>query len=1011
MRQTLRPTSLQIRAAIERRRRMLIWGMLAATWLPFASPTSAQDQRSSEGPVADHGSQPANESRLLTTADENSAAASSNQPTTTVPLGQINPGPAKENWVRNSLAWMLQQGTDCGWQIVDRVASKRAAAKPLLVSDLVHYGPQSDEDPSIAKRVFGCRLLMFNYGDQELDFGRNEITLFVDGIATKIKSLQLVPADFTQPTAVWLSRPNDSEPESANNRVIVARRSWRSFGVVVTGLPPSSHVPALRIEIKSTNGIIAADISEQQRRELTIRARRVGPGSRCLVLTISGSLDTVNVGNLVDEINRGATNSVNRVVLAFEPAVVSEHGSDSGPIPEISSPLLVEWLKGMAGTNVSELSESFPFPAVTARVSELHIAGMRTAGETNGADESGATSVGATAAGTTESGTTAASSATAHTDELRPRRSGVYGPFLHHRADAAIVAACADAYLAAPYDDAILAIRTGTPADKMSALVGAAGRFPVETLPLVLAACRDADPLMQQAGMIAASHFGEPAAISYLTEIVATGKEPAASAAVAALARSRFQAAHVALLRLLGTRDAAARSSWVRILAKHPRPIWSKPLQQLVSRNSASESPAALRALSEVGHPELPRILRESLASPVPELQSEAFRLLASRTDRDSESAALKFAMQHLEKGEVTTPALELLNRCKPPEAVPALLAAFDKSEFKSQLIDTLFLLGHRNVIEPLVNRMPTLEPHERGAVLNGLQRFDAPLFRKLAREALLDSDTTVAAFAVQGLQDDGTPASVQVLIEVFEAEPAPTSWGVAGSALAAIGSTEARLALLRARATGNPERRSAAANMLRQIQQRSPGYRHVFEAQRYSQQEKWTEAIEQLSLAIKLDDQLGDAFAERGSAYIRTGDLPAADTDFRKALELDPYSPSAVTGSCVVAVIKDGQVADAVARLEARRNDFPNNPLFSYNAACVYGRCVEWLQQHPGEPAAEEQRTKYIKHAMDDLERSIQQGYQEFGWMRKDPDLKSLHGIAEFEKLTQPGVVPPAAG
>ena len=38
----------------------------------------------------------------------------------------------------------------------------------------------------------------------------------------------------------------------------------------------------------------------------------------------------------------------------------------------------------------------------------------------------------------------------------------------------------------------------------------------------------------------------------------------------------------------------------------------------------------------------------------------------------------------------------------------------------------------------------------------------------------------------------------------------------------------------------------------------------------------------------------------------------------------------------------------------------------------------------------------------MSDLRKSIEQGFQDFDWMKKDPDLKSLQELPEFKKLSE---------
>lgn len=52
------------------------------------------------------------------------------------------------------------------------------------------------------------------------------------------------------------------------------------------------------------------------------------------------------------------------------------------------------------------------------------------------------------------------------------------------------------------------------------------------------------------------------------------------------------------------------------------------------------------------------------------------------------------------------------------------------------------------------------------------------------------------------------------------------------------------------------------------------------------------------------------------------------------------------------------------------------------YNCACLYARL--------GEP----------QRAIEALTQAVAGGYKTFGWMEQDPDLASLRGLPEFQKI-----------
>jgi tetratricopeptide (TPR) repeat protein len=69
-------------------------------------------------------------------------------------------------------------------------------------------------------------------------------------------------------------------------------------------------------------------------------------------------------------------------------------------------------------------------------------------------------------------------------------------------------------------------------------------------------------------------------------------------------------------------------------------------------------------------------------------------------------------------------------------------------------------------------------------------------------------------------------------------------------------------------------------------------------------------------------------------------------------------------------------QVDERLARLE------PQNPLVFYNLACSYSLAEEF------------------DRAAGALEKALQLGYRDFGWLAKDPDLKKLRAQPAFDEL-----------
>jgi len=99
-----------------------------------------------------------------------------------------------------------------------------------------------------------------------------------------------------------------------------------------------------------------------------------------------------------------------------------------------------------------------------------------------------------------------------------------------------------------------------------------------------------------------------------------------------------------------------------------------------------------------------------------------------------------------------------------------------------------------------------------------------------------------------------------------------------------------------------------------------------------------------------------------------------------------------------------EGKYSDAIVRLEESRPKFPDDALFSYNSACVYGRAVEHLAAHEEIADRDKLSQQYTATAISDLKRSIKLGFRDFNWMKQDPDFKALHNVPEFQKLQAMG-------
>jgi Flp pilus assembly protein TadD len=810
------------------------------------------------------------------------------------------------------------------------------------------------------QRFFAARLTLVNLTEQPVVLKRDDIKLVSDGQTYPVKE---PPQQFQfhqfQIGQQAMQLKSLQTPAEVQVPVGGTSSAWALF----PELPPGSHVPPLVVQLKFGDTVKEIDVNAAQREVLGMKIDRLGPRGCLGMIRISGMLNTINAGSLVEELDRFTADRLVRAVIAWE-----ESGS-------ISDPPLTNWLQNAAlsAGRAQQFNEQ-QFPALPSSLRELHLARLPNANNPNGPS--------------------------AYPSNFVPATAAITGQRLHKTDIEAVVAALRSAYEVLSRDEVLQAVQTGNRFEKAAALACGAGRLGADKLSVVLKYADDLDPILQQAALTALSHFGEVEAVEKLVFYSRKNVEPLSGTAIAGLAGSRYAAAHQALLELLSNEAPESKKNIVRILAAYPRPVWSEAIYEFVKDARSGLNVEALNALVQVGHPKLIPVLADALKGTDETLKQQAFTILAGRADPESEELALEFTLAHLKTTPATTVMLQLLNRVKDKRALPLLMARFPATQNKQELIQTLALIGDEQTAKFLVEKYPTLQNHEKGEILRLLVKFDLTSFRKLAAQALQSGDGTLVSYSVQGLQEDGGAEAVKIMIDALDTAANSFTWSYLSNALASAGTPAARAALLKARDSGNAEKRNFAVNALQIMRQRSPGYQHFFQGQQLAQQEKFKESIEQYDLAIQLDATLSEAYSGRGHSLLHLEKYVEAGKDFAKALEHDPYNSLAVAGMCLVLVIADGKPDEAVKKIEESRGKFPNDGMFCYNAACVYGRAYAHVEKDEKAPDREKVLAQYKQAAFADLKKSIELGFQDFELMKKDPDLKSFQELPEFQEL-----------
>ena len=812
-------------------------------------------------------------------------------------------------------------------------------------------------------RYLVLHVMLANTTKQAFTIARDQVIAEIDGEERKLKDIPQQLQNFQFQSGKQQYQISTMKP----------LKEWKlpaggqtGIWMVYTDLPIGPNVPKCVLKIKLGDVTKEINVNELQRAQLSLDVARIGPKQSLALFTISGAINTFNAGSFVDELDAVVAQKIARVVVRWV---------DGATPPD---PQLMNWLQtaaaGNHGNNVNQL-----FPAIPAAIQEFHLTEFPVS------------------------------------DDVQTRNQGfamrVPGQVrMHKTSSESVGAALRTAYLNLPRDELLKEIRTGHPLSRAAALAYGGGRLDIENLPQIFEWAEEKDPDFQKAALQALSHFGEPQAVEKLVLYAKRNVEPLSSAAIESLAGSRFGAAHDALLALLKNEPAESKKKIVQVLAKYPRPIWSDALYDFVSNGPAGMDTESLKALVQVGHPQLVDVLERALKSPDKVIRDQAFQTLSQRNDQRSETLSIEYALKMLESGPPDVNVVQLLSRTKDARAIPLLLKQLESGNDRVTTINLLIQLGDMEVAEKLVQKYISLNNNEKVQILQGLKIFRHTKFRELCGDALLSNDNQLVTTAATALTADGSPEGEKLLIAAIEKQRTNHLLGNIMQALANFGTPTARAALIKARDSGDPSKRNYANSALLALRQRSPGFQYAFQGDTFSKNQQEKEAMEAYNMALQLDAELPEAYLGRGQLFMKQEKFAEASKDFDKVIELkhEPQFPSEFATSFAIARIADGRLAEGLKYLEEHRpvddprdpNRKASNALFLYNSACAYSRAVEQVDKQADLPDRATVREAYRKRAVTDLRESFKQGFDDYTWMAKDPDFKILRDDPDFKKI-----------
>ncbi|ADG69167.1 TPR repeat-containing protein [Planctopirus limnophila DSM 3776] len=724
--------------------------------------------------------------------------------------------------------------------------------------------------------------------------------------------------------------------------------------LVFAKLETDNNVPPSVITMKSSAGPVVIDVNRQMRSALKLRIELVGPRAVLGLMTISGILNTVNAQDLCRGYEELSLKKVERAVTCWDLSV-----------KQVNSQLL-SWLMTTAQQPPGNRPQINYLPEVPAAIQELQLASIP-----NQRDQS---------------------------------KRGNSSKVVHPTAADAISAALADAYRLLPADEILREIESGHPLAKPAALLHGAARLPSSEVPRVIALTRSEDQPLAKSAVLALGEFSEQPAIDELKAIITSGKLELVPDAAEALATSRYRQHQDVLLQLLKDVQPERRDPILTVLSATPKAAWANVLANYTHQPQGGIRTEVLSALVVLGHPAAQGLLEEAIRSDNATTRKFAFDVLSRRSDRKSRELAMDYALASLDRGEFDPLLEQFLRQVRDPRVLPKLMARLDNSSTnstadRSGAIRLIGAIADASAGKELADRFDSFKPQERNQLMLALRELKAPEFLPLAIRCIESGDFSQASSALQGLMQESPPDLLAILEKAVRKQDSNNMQQQLMQMIGQVGTPAARELLLKLRDEAKDDTRRDYANAaLLNLRQRSPGYQFIYQAQHYLQQKQKKSALECFEIALEVDEYLPEAWAGRGNLRLQEGKIPEARGDFEKSVALDPTNALAVTGYAIC-LVTTGETDKGISTLEKIRTKHQQDDQYLYNAACVYSRAMEHTMKTM---AGEEVINRYKGLALKDLKASIERGFDDFDWVKKDPDLKPLENDPEFKALLE---------
>ena len=830
------------------------------------------------------------------------------------------------------------------------------AEEPVIIwTDRISLGVRYSRD-FVTTNYLTLRVTVLNNGDEPRTIESGDVRFRGWNQTTR-------PIDQRQDSSVRTVRIDGKEQSVSSIKtpelITVEPKQAVSFWVAFVDFRRTPTLGQLQLELPVIAGKpMTVNLREQQRKRLGLQVNRIGAADVLTLLTIHGQLNSINVQDFVDTANALSENGAKRMLVRW---------SEDAPTMDDR---ILDWLL-FAAANPGQVKGAYQEMVQLPPLDSL----------------------------------VCAAPPEGNHDAFTWDKS--YRDVLFREVSDAARAALDSVYKVAEPKLVIREIRGGHPLSKSSALRSLQHRRDNqfdELFPLLKEMLKLEEGIQRKDTILAIGQQSHVEAISLLSQL-ATGEDTNdAEAALESLLLSDHLDSVNKLQSLMNSGEINVEMpKQLVLLTKHFRPEWIPALIDAVDSGDAKVRAEALRSLVNVGHPQLPKILQKALDDPDENVREVAFNALATRGDVHSESVALDYALKVLSEGKTSLQVLRLVERSRDLRTAPILVKLIkSEDEGREKLIKILASVGDESHIQALLEIQDDLNVTEKRALFPLVANLELPQTLEVGEQAVRDESGELMSIGVSILIREGSNQAADILSDALKSA-SDEHLEVLSLALGQIGTTHSLKLLKQFQRDMYEQKNSiglkAAHTAMYAWNQYSPGWSSVQHAYFQSQREDYQKALEYFRLASEIDPELSIAFHGMGNALLKLEEFEKSKEAYQKALELDEFDGYAITGLAILWAI-EGKTARAVELAENSIDKFPDDNVYYYNTACVYGRAVEFLEKQTQNKEIQSTIARYQIEGIQKLRESLELGFEEFELMRTDPDIASLRKLPEFAEL-----------